>query len=198
MRTSRLVMVLLALAIAVPACADAAERNEAASQTQPQEGSADGVAGPPVDWERPFGETGPTFPTPADANAVLPFSVVIPDLPRPDLIQTLPPTAVARKEQVVALVYHLPEAGIVVVEESLPGDRSLGWMRETVAGHANDPVDDPTAPPAFQMVEIRDTEGMLVQGNGVGRIIWIEDGVLFDISGPTVTPEQVLAIAQKV
>ena len=38
---------------------------------------------------------------------------------------------------------------------------------------------------------------MLIKCNGVGRIIWIEDGLLFDMSGPTVTPEQVVAIAQK-
>jgi hypothetical protein len=181
--SSRLAVLSLIVAIAAPACTGVSRA--------PDEG-------PPIDWERPFHETGPTFATPVEANAVLPFKVVVPSLPGPNLIQTLPPASVPKDEQVVALVYHFPGAGTVVIQESLPGDKDLGWLRETVAAHADEPVDDPAAPQAFRIVDIRKTEGMLIQGNGVGRIVWIEDGLLFDITGPTVTPEQVLAIAERV
>ena len=104
----------------------------------------------------------------------------------------------AVEEKSVALVYQFPEEGTVLIQESLPGDWSIAQMRETVEAHANEPDGDPTAPRAFQMVGVRSTEGLLVQAHNVGRIMWIEDGILFDITGPTISPDQVLAIAEKV
>jgi len=41
----------------------------------------------------------------------------------------------------------------------------------------------------------RATQGLLVSGNGIGGLLWIEGGVLFDITGPSVSPSQVQALA---
>ncbi|GIU99310.1 MAG: hypothetical protein KatS3mg014_0926 [Actinomycetota bacterium] len=43
---------------------------------------------------------------------------------------------------------------------------------------------------------LRGTYGLLIQGNGIGRIIWLEGGLKFDITGPTVSPDQVILLAE--
>lgn len=192
-------LVLLGTLVAVTtACSGVEKRNEAVSQKQSRPTAPRTSAGPPIDWEQPFSNLGVTFPTVEEANAVLPFKIVVPNLPGPDLIRTISPEVAAMRDRVVALVYHLPAPGTVWVAESLPGGKNVEWLKKFVAARANDPWRDPEAPPAYQMVPLRGTEGMLVKGNGVGRIIWIENGILFDITGPTVSPEQVMAIAQEI
>jgi hypothetical protein len=143
--------------------------------------------GPPINWDAPFGSAAPSYPNADSADKALPFKVVVPAWGTPDLIQTIPEAALAGpSDQVVALVYHLKNEGTVNVEESLPGSWSLDRMIQTASDHAG-----------FQMVPLRRTQGMLVEGNGVGRIMWIENGLMFDITGPSVTTDQVLALAEK-
>jgi hypothetical protein len=48
---------------------------------------------------------------------------------------------------------------------------------------------------AFQMVAVRATQGLLASGNGTGRLLWVEGGVLFDITGPKVDPSQAQTLA---
>ena len=96
----------------------------------------------------------------------------------------------------VVFVYHLSPFGNFVVEESEPGFWTLAHMR----GRAEAPL--PTgssteSPDPFVMVPVRGTEGLLVQGHGLGRIMWDENGVLFDIFGETLTVPQALELAEK-
>jgi hypothetical protein len=106
---------------------------------------------------------------------------------RPALIQVEDPAQVPVDDRTVAFVYHLPAAGTVVVEER-SAHLTLAELRRR-ADAPGVPVD------AFQMVPVRATEGLLVSGNGIGGLLWIEGGVLFDITGPSVSPSQVQSLA---
>jgi hypothetical protein len=106
---------------------------------------------------------------------------------RPALIQVDDPAQVPVDDRTVAFVYQLPAAGTVVVEER-NAHLTLTELRRR--------ADAPGVPAdAFQMVPVRATRGLLVSGNGIGGLLWVEGGVLFDITGPSVSPSQVQALA---
>jgi len=175
-------------------------------EQRPQEGP--GIAreqgGPPIDWEHPYG--GPQFKSLAEAEEVLkdalPFTLIVPRWGQPDIIEILPDAAeVPPEARVVGLIYHLPDEGTVLVEEQLQGAWTLEHLKEmadtnygTLDGQSPQPV---AGPDPFQLVDIRSTKALLIQGNGVGRIIWLENGLRFDITGPTVSPEEVISLAER-
>lgn len=143
---------------------------------------------PPVNWDSPLLD-GVNLSSLQAAQPNLPFTPVAPRFGAPDVIQIDDPAQVQPTDQTLALVFHLQDYGTVLVEERSPGDWSLAQMQAR--------ADDPSAPPdAFQMVPVRNTSGLLIQGDGVGRVIWIEKGILFDITGPAVAPQQVLKLAE--
>lgn len=172
----------------------------ARSTPTPREGppaDAEGYGGPPIDWNHPLG--GSDFPSVAAAQKVIPFTIVTPRWGQPDVVETLDPANPA-EVQIVALIFHLPEEGSVVVEEQLQGMDSVDHLRQLAetnygsVGH--EPSPSPGTPDPVQLVPLRGTYGLLIQGNGIGRIIWLEGGLKFDITGPTVSPDQVLALAE--
>jgi hypothetical protein len=219
MHAARITRLIRSLGIAgalvgLVACAGLRDEVPAGGSTTPADTAASqeehAPLRPSIEWERPFGKSGPEFAGAASVNAVLPFKMRMPSFGQPDLIQTIPPDAVPASEQVVALVFHLTEEGTILLKEQLPGEMSLKAFETIASAHAGEPADsdDPTdrtkhivspgaeVAPAYQIVEVRGTSGLLVQGYGIGRIIWIEDGILFDMTGPSVTPTQVLALAE--
>jgi hypothetical protein len=204
------VVCIVGIIAVVPACNNRTEK----SLPPPREGQSGGEieSGPEINWEKPFRD-GPTFVSLAAVDEVLPFKVLKPAFGIPDLIQTIPPAALETPDQQqVALVYHLPDEGTVVLEESLPAEMTLEGLKQIAAAHtgetaevgqATESATESSTPtmgpvPAFQIVPVRGTEGLLVQGNGVGRIMWVESGLLFDLTGPTISPDQVLALAEKI
>jgi hypothetical protein len=49
------------------------------------------------------------------------------------------------------------------------------------------------------MVALGSEDGLLVSNGEIGRVMWIDtNGVLIDVSGPSVTPDQVLALASDI
>ena len=105
----------------------------------------------------------------------------------------------------IAFVYDLADyGGPVLLEEGLAGNFSIDVFKQMVNAHASDPAvsSDFTSKtpgpflPAFQLIDLRGTQGLLIQGNGIGRVMWIEDGVLFDIKGKAISPDQVIKLAE--
>ena len=173
-------------------------RNGPAIREGPPAGR-EAYGGPPIDWDHPLG--GPDFPSVGAAQDVVAFSIVTPRWGTPDMVETLPdPANVPPEVQIVALIFHLPEEGTVVVREQPQGMDSVDHLRrraDTDFGSiGREPSPAPGTPDPFQLVPLRGTYGLLIQGNGIGRIIWLERGLKFDITGPTVSPDQVLALAR--
>jgi len=76
-------------------------------------------------------------------------------------------------------------------------------LNDIVSAHAGEsadpaPGEEATASSALahDIVQMRGTEGMLVQGRGLGRVTWVEDGVRYDLMGETASADQVLALAK--
>jgi hypothetical protein len=152
---------------------------------QPPPAAAPG--GAPINWEVPL-HGGRIVASVKQAARHVHFTVHKPRFAiRPALIQVDDPAQVPVEERMVAFVYHFPASGTILVEE-----RSAHLTLADLQQRA----DAPDVPKdAFQLVAVRATQGLLVSGNGTGGLLWIEGGVLFDITGPKVDPSQVQALA---
>lgn len=215
LRSRLLFACLAATMLSIPACAQSARPGEdpvpsSEDSTRSEAATANAPAFDPgryIDWTIPFGADAPTFDSVAQVQQDLPFRVVEPtSWGTPETIQEVSPSQITdpTDEQVV-LVYDLPAVGgPILLEEKMAGDYSLQVLKELAQAHASDPaVSDnfPSNTPgpflsAFQMVDLRGTQGLLIQGNGIGRVMWIEGGVLFDIKGEAVSPDQVVKLAE--
>jgi hypothetical protein len=200
-RPARLVILATVAMLAVAACSRGAShsRGAAVGARAQQPGPAEG---PPINWDAPLMD-GITEPSLQPVQAVVPFALVQPAFGTPDLIQVDDPSGVPADELTVAFVYHLASYGTVNVEEREPGYWTLDQMQQradepipTAQGATDTPTPGSTASiDPFTMVPVRGTMGLLVQGQGLGRIIWNEGGTQFDITGPTLTPDQTLELA---
>jgi hypothetical protein len=132
--------------------------------------------------------------------ANLDFPPVVPRFGVPDAIQATPADTDPASQSVV-FVFNLPDEGRVVVEEHPAGDLTIDSFRQMVEareGLLAEPSlgGDESETPAFQMVPFRGSEAMLVQNHGIGRLTWIQDGVVIDVYGERISPEQVLRLAE--
>lgn len=189
--------VIALLTLLMVAAAGCARSGPTSREGPPAE--AEGYGGPPIDWTHPLG--GLDFPSVAAAQDVIAFHIVTPRWGQPDVVETLAdPTKMPPEMQVVALVFHLPEEGTVLLREQPQGDDSLDHLKQAADTNfgsvGREPSSGPGTPDPVQLVPLRGTYGLLIQGNGIGRIIWLEGGLKFDITGPTVSPDQVLALAE--
>ena len=48
------------------------------------------------------------------------------------------------------------------------------------------------------MVPLGNGQALLASQGGIGAEVWVQDGVLFSIDGPTITPDQVQALSTQV
>jgi len=155
-----------------------------------------------IDWDHPF-PRGVEQDSVEAASGSVPFDVVSPaalPLGQPDLIQTAPPDAYPEGEGAVVFVYHTKDYGNVLVEESTPGDITVEHLVEVADSlGAPSPGSDgtPQGPDPMQIVTLGDAKGLLVQDAGIGRITWVQGGLLFDIKGDEITPEQVIDLASE-
>jgi hypothetical protein len=156
----------------------------------PEEVQAAAGGGPPIDWKRPFG-TSPVVSSVREAERLVTFEVRKPAFGvEPSLIQVEYPNQVEPRERTLAFVYELPRYGIVVVNERLSH-----FTQADLEARAN----EPTVPEgAFRMVQMESRHGsvdaLLVSSARVGRLLWIDEGILFDITGPAVSPEAVVSL----
>lgn len=132
----------------------------------------------------------------AEAESYVNFKVAVPGFATADLIQVDNPESLAIEDRTVALVFGSlifegEDLGDVIVEESEPGVHSVEQFR---AISESPPTG--ASPGAFQVVSVRGTDGLLVSGNGIGRVIWIESGVLLQILGSRISPDQAQALAK--
>jgi hypothetical protein len=160
--------------------------------------SGDEPASPKTNWDAPLID-GVSQPSVAAAQGLVRFKIVSPAIGTPALIQVDSPAQMPENERTVAFVFHTAAYGTVVVEESEQGDWTLDRFRARAsapvaqAGNASSTPGPGLHP--FQMVPVRKTSGLLATSGEVGSIMWIENGVLFRILGPSVTTEQVQKLA---
>lgn len=196
MRSLRILTTIAVLGLFASGCASTKGRQPSNGATEEKTAEAYEV---PIDWEHPLG--GPQFMSASAAQPTVPFQIVVPKWGHPDVVETLPNVAnVPAPAFVLAMVFHLPEEGTVLLREQLQNMDSLEHLKELADTNfgslSREPSPSPGVPDPVQLVPLRGTEGLLVQAHGVGRIVWLENGIRFDITGPTVTPDQVVALAE--
>lgn len=211
-RRPRPLALYILAALSISGCANGVSPGESASGTQssPSQTESDSEghdSGRYIDWETPFGADAPSFESVAEAQLEVPFEIVSSPASwgNPKLIQIVPPSSISDPaDEQLAMVFDLADEGPILLEEKLAGEYSLDVLKQLAEAHSTDPAvssDYPTPTqgpflPAFQIIALRGTQGLLIQGNGIGRVMWVEDGVLFDIKGKTVSPDQVVNLAE--
>jgi hypothetical protein len=188
--------------LALISCAENAPPDSPSLPAADDEG-APPPTGPTINWDLPYGPGAATSETLADAAMEVSFEFENPSFGKPDVIQVLPANLVENADQqAVAMIFHLAAEGTILLEIRPAGEFTVDVMKEMVAAREGEPADvapgDAAAAsfiPAYQMVSLRGSEAMWVQGRGLGRVTWIEKGIRYDLMGETATAEQVLSLA---
>lgn len=201
--------ILIGIALVALVGAACAEPRMSEAGDAPLPANQPDKGGPPIDWEDPYG--GPMYASTTAVENALAFKVKVPAFGKPDRITTPDPGQFAPGTLPVGLIYHFPTEGTVLVEEKLAGDETVEHLRELAATYGPEQADGipdgpaaPTdalspgpVPDPMVIVSVRGTDALLIQGDGLGRLMWIEGPLLIDIAGPQLTVEQVIALAEK-
>ena len=159
--------------------------------------------GPSINWDLPYGSEVPTNESLGAAKAEVSYAFETPSFGAPDVVQVAPAELFENDgDRPVAMIFRLPEVGAILLEVRPAGDFTVDVMEQMVAARAGEPADPIPGEempseftPAYQMVHIRGTDALFVQGRGLGRVTWIEKGVRYDLMGETATAKQVLELA---
>ena len=208
MRTSYLARTITIFAIGLiglTSCADEAPADVVPRPAADAEEDPPMAAGPSINWDLPYGSAVPISDSLAEAALEARFEFAPPSFGEPDVVQVVPAELVkSEDDRAVAMIFNLPNEGAILLEVRPAGDFTLDVMKEMVSareGEAADVAPGAEAPasfvPAYQLVPLRGTDAMFVQGQGHGRVTWIEKGIRYDIMGETATGEQVLALAAR-
>ena len=152
--------------------------------------------GPPFSVDDPLVNGIPT--TEGEAASHLAFDPVVPEaLGEPlRLVMTTPDVAGTRKEDLAfAVVYDHPDYGRFYIVQAVP--QTTQAELESLAGC------DPSqgCEGEWSLVTIRSgVTALLIEGPVANSVIWLEDGVRFDVVGPaeTFSAEEVLEVANRV
>ena len=192
-----ILLVSISLSVAAAACADQSTSVDIpAAPGAGGDGATGPNGGPPIDWSHPL-KDGVSLTGPAAAANKVSFNAVDPGIGTPTLVQMDDPTQVDPSTETVAYVYSLPSIGTINVEER----PAAQGMADNLVARANafdaEPSPDPSEP-QFQMVQLGSGQALLVTQGGVGAITWVQGGILFSVTGPTVSPDDVQNLAAEV
>jgi len=133
--------------------------------------------GPKINWDAPLGEAKGTSPSAVAKDGALTFT------PRTPQFSIAPVTVqVSHPDQAVAYVYRFP-LGV-----DFPTDgriRVLEYATSSTETDLEGVVKNAPGPPEdFAVLTVAGHRALLVQADGVGRIQYIHNGVMYDITGP--------------
>jgi len=140
--------------------------------------------GPKINWDAPLGDAKLTSARAAAKDGALTFT---PRTPRfsvaPVDVQVSDPAATPPADRAVAYVYKFPigadfptDGRIRVLEYATSSSEA---DLEGVAKNPPGPAED------FAVITIAGHPALLVQADGVGRIQYIQNGIMYDITGPS-------------
>lgn len=165
----------------------------------PQAGSStgegtNGVVAPSIDWSAPLRD-GIALNNAADLGPYVPFTVVDPRLGTPSLIQVDDPTQVPPDLRLVAFVYdNLSGYGLINIEEQQAPPGMEQNLEQRAADSAATPSPDPSAA-QFHILSINGQNVLLGSQLNHASTLWVQGGVLFEVTGPDLTPDQATTLA---
>ena len=185
------ITVSVALAGTVAACANAA----APGQHSGVRARVVGADGPRINWDSPLPGGKASSTRTARADGRLPFAPTVPQfgLP-PTLVQVTGPAS--NDQRTVAYVYHFPTGNAFPVDGRV---RVLEYQASITEKQLEAVAANPPGPAAdFTVIMINGHGALLVHANGVGRVQFIEHGVMYDVTGPAVSPEEAEHLASEI
>lgn len=148
--------------------------------------------GPKINWDAPLPEGKMSSVDGAVRDGALTFIPTPPSFSMaPVAVQVSDPSLIATDDRAVVYIYRFetgpdfPTDGRVRVLEY--ATTSSETELEGVAKNPPGPAED------FSVISIAGHSALLVQGDGVGRVQFIREGVMFDVTGPAVP----IAFAEK-
>ncbi|MCA1831145.1 MAG: hypothetical protein ABR548_11235 [Actinomycetota bacterium] len=142
--------------------------------------------GPPKSWSMPFNGHGTEVLSVTQALSQVDFPVVVPKFFSPTHI------IVNQDADVIGWSFNLPSFGgwvnLTEGKARMSGDQYQRQFLEA-AGHAPDFFTATT-------VSSGRVPATLAAANGIGRLLWIDAGVQFDITGEGISPQQVAELAE--
>ncbi len=195
MRSLRGALVIAALSGAIVGCGERPAPEGPQVVREAAGPSADPPVGVPrIDWDKPFRDGVGTTTAGAKTAGALTFQPRPPRFAEPPVsILVTNPATTPLDQRAVAFVYRFPTGtdfptdGRVVVTQTAT-DLTVANLEATVA--------DPPGPPEnFRMIDLAGQPALLIQGDGVGRVRFIRNRVMFDITGPAVSPAVVSQLA---
>ena len=192
----RTVVTAVAVSAALAGTVAAVAANEAVTGQRSGIGApAVSAAGPRINWDGPLpgGRTSSTRTARADGR--LPFSPTIPQFGmRPALVQVT--STASPGLRAIAYVYHFPTG------EAFPVDgrvRVLEYQADVTELQLEAVAANPPGPAAdFSVIRINGHGALLVHANGIGRVQFILHGVMYDVTGPAVSPQEAEHLASEI
>jgi hypothetical protein len=195
----RTIMMAVALAAAL-AGAGVAVANAATATGQPSGTRVSGVSssGPRINWDSPLPGGRSSSMRMARADGRLPFSPTMPQFGiGPRLVQVSNPADTGTPDlRTVAFVYYFP------IGKAFPVDGRVSVLEyqtkvtekqlEAVAANPPGPAED------FTVIRINGHGALLVHANGIGRVMFVLHGVMYDLTGPAVSPQEAEHLARQI
>lgn len=151
-----------------------------------------------TNWARVFFDGVSATPAAAKATGALPFDPVVPPF-RAKLLATEvnnPATTRIVSDRSVGYLFRFP------LGPGFPRDGRLKLVEKQATPQDDNfaaiVADPPGRPEDFKLITVGGRHALLIQGGGVGRVRMISNGRGFDFSGPDVTPEMVVALADQI
>lgn len=139
--------------------------------------------GPPVNWDRPFID-GVSIPSLSAASNQLPFEAALPaTVGTPAAVVVHGDIGTHTELQALGLVFNTPSAGRFIVTEE-PTKSSTAELLQLAA--SCDPADGCEG--SWTMVTLSDgTPALEIAADISTGLIWVKNGVRYDVYGPTAT-----------
>lgn len=158
--------------------------------------------GPSINWDNPMGGTGIiTDFAHAQASGGLPFSPVRPNFDAPPVRVSVsdPAETLPSETHFLTAVYKFPAGSPGFGEDG----RVLVMERDTTltSDDLKQVLADPPGPASgFQLIDLQGVPGLLITNadKSIGRVEFIRDGVMFDVTGPSLSPDTAQTLAGRI
>lgn len=150
--------------------------------------------GPKINWDAPLGDAKWTSARAAAKDGALTFA---PRTPRfsvaPVAVQVSDPAATPAADRAVAYLYKFP------LGADFPTDGRIRVLEHATTSSEADlegVVKNPPGPAEdFAVITIAGHPALLVQAEGVGRLQYIRNGIMYDITGPSAPTAMIKKLA---
>lgn len=148
---------------------------------------------PTINWDAPLVGGVTVSAAQARVQGGLSFAPRVPRFPGPPVRAQVSSASTPASQRTLIYIYRFPLSadfpvdGRVIVSEE-PTKMTVADL-QGIVDHPPGPASD------FHMTSVRRKPALLVTGNGVGRLLWIDSGVLLDVSGPAISPPVVQRLA---